>query len=163
MKWIRQYRLSSALDAGKPSSPSQQASVDSPELEEFARAMGKLDERLKAEKPGAESPPFLHNAIMARVRASEQQSYSNGALWRWWAAPAGAALLIACFLGLVYFARQAAHTLPAPKPQQEVAAVPGKVLSPLSTEMDKLQLDLERTARFLVASVPEMDDLKPEF
>ncbi len=159
MKWIRQYRLSSALDEGKVPSASDRSPTEMSEMEEFAAAMGKLDKRLKAEDPRPEFPPFLHSAIMARVRASKQESHSNGALWRWWAAPAGATLLIACFLGLVYFARQAAHTLPVPKPQQEVVAVPGKVLSPLSTEMEKLQGDLERTARFLVASVPEIDDL----
>ncbi len=128
-------------------------------MEGFAAAMCKLDKRLKVEEPRPEFPPFLHSAIMDRVRASKEESVSTALLWRWWAAPAGATLLVTCFLGLLFLARESARTLPAPKPQQEVAAVPGKVLSPLSTEMEKLQGDLERTARFLVASVPEIDDL----
>jgi hypothetical protein len=158
MKWFAKFKISSALDDGRPTADLSALAGPNAELHDFAGALLEVDRRLRAERPAGEAPPFLHGSIMAAVAGATAPAAHRQPRSLWWRTVGVAAVLVACcflagkhFMGLV---RSPASS--GPNLQQQVAALPATVLSPLSTELEKLNLDLEQTTSFLLASVPQL-------
>jgi hypothetical protein len=62
-----------------------------------------------------------------------------------------------CLLAGIFFLAPRPETKnPARNLKQELVALPDTVISPLSNELGLLQQDFEKTASFLLASVPEI-------
>ena len=124
-----------------------------------------LDHALKQDVPEAEAPAFLHSSIMAAVRRAERSAAEPRglALLRWARVPA---FVLVALLGLWWALRSPVQ--PAQPDTQSLAAattalevsgemaraVPTAVVAPLSEELERLNLDLNNTARFLLASLP---------
>ncbi|HEY5911851.1 MAG TPA: hypothetical protein VJA21_14710 [Verrucomicrobiae bacterium] len=150
----QQYRMSAALDNDK-TQPDPRTISGGEEGRAFARSLATLDQQLKNARSDAPAPPFLHESIMAKVRRqAEAPATRPGVLLGWWAAPACAAALVVCFFLAMHFARRPALRAPVSRPQEELAALPDTVLSPLSDELEHLQRDLRTTTDFLLASLP---------
>ncbi len=165
---IKQFRLSTALeDRHQPAEPGE---LDQ-EAAAFAHDLAELDRQLKSARPGLSLPAGLHDAIMARVRESQRpEAFIKNAAppralgrelfsrclegIRPWAAPAFTAVLVLSFFAAVHLWRPQRAAPAAAKPQRDLAVLPGKVLSPLSAELENLDRDLKNTADFLLASVP---------
>jgi hypothetical protein len=127
--------------------------------------MAALDAALKGSAPRVDAPESLHRSIMQAVRAANRRAeaprHSN--VLRWLPAPVLAAILL---LGLVWAMHsrvqkpvQNAPTLVAAATavhlgDDMVRAMPAAVVAPLSNELDRLNRDLDNTARFLLASFP---------
>ena len=62
--WLAKFRISAALDAGKPWPEPLKIAAD-PELERFARRTEALGRALRSVPPAA---PLLHDSIMRAVR-----------------------------------------------------------------------------------------------
>lgn len=117
-----------------------------------------LNRKLRGGPPPVEPPPSLHGGIMAAIRASETVPTRNQARGYGWAvAGALVVLLIAGLWGATHLV--VSRLTPSPfsfssKLDQQVAALPAAALSPLSAEWRSLNLDMEKTADFLLSSIP---------
>jgi len=124
-----------------------------------------LDHALKASVPKVQAPPALHGEIMRAVRATEQSAAvpQGVSLLRWWPAP----VLVAAALFVVWQAQRTPVRLPAQDAQSLAEATsalemggemarsaPSAVVALLSDELDRLNRDLDKTAQFLLASLP---------
>ncbi len=166
---IRQFRLSCALDGGQSSANLKARDRND---EQFIRDLAGVEQQLKSRQPRLAAPAELHDAIMDKVRSTEQARIEPSAaperdkgalgsviaaLQRYcsmWLAPASAAGLVAVLLLAVHFLRHE-PALPVPeKPARDLSNLPTTVLSPLSTELENLNRDLQNTTDFLLASVP---------
>jgi hypothetical protein len=164
--WIARLRISAALDADQPpaawSRHSTSSSVEGcgPEQEMIA-----LDRALRETAPRAEAPASLHHSIMQAVRSASRPAPAQRqpTVLRWLPAPVFAALVFAVALWALH------SPVPTPVPEaqplaaattalqlgnQVVQTMPSAVVSPLSDELDRLNRDLDKTAQFLLASLP---------
>jgi hypothetical protein len=165
--WFTKYRICKSIDENKPFSVAMQQEIArNVELRCFEEELTALDRRLK-EIPTKPSPePGLHDSIMVAVRAAKRASSSSAPrlnLVRWLPAPALAALAIAGFWWMQHQAQ-----LPPPHPLELSAALsttfdlgdemahsmPSLIVAPLSDEIQHINEDVERTAEFLLASLP---------
>jgi len=155
--WIEKFKISAALDqppAGESKAPASGTKAPA----EFAEQMTALDRALRSGPPAPVPYPGLHESIMAAVRDCRAEvGPARAAGWRWGLAGALTCLLMLGGWGAWH--RVASRLAPAPfrnaaSVEEQVAALPAKVLSPLSQEWQALNLDLEKTAEFLLASVP---------
>jgi hypothetical protein len=124
-----------------------------------------LDRGLRQTAPRAQAPASLHRAIMQAVRAASGPAPARRepSLLRWLPAPAiGLVTLLAAWWALhspVGPPAQSARSLAAATTalqmgDQMVRAMPSAVVAPLSDELERLTLDLDKTAQFLLASLP---------
>jgi len=110
--WLTKFRISTALDAGKPlpASLRQKISAD-PELERFVQRAEALGQPLR--RPPAANPS-LHDAIMRAVRASAQRGQPRHApMLSWLAASATVATLAVVCLWMA-LPRPASQDMPSP-------------------------------------------------
>jgi hypothetical protein len=158
--WLAKFRISAALDAGKPLPESLRRSVASdPELERFTRRTEALGRALR--RPAAANPA-LHDSIMRAVRAAARQEQPLRAPWAaWWAVPASiAALVVICFW--FGFHRQAPPGGPSldgavmvlEMSEKMPNAMPSFMMAPLSDEWARVDHDLQNTTQVLLASFP---------
>ena len=164
--WIAKLRISAALDADEqPSARLSRWPGASAELRAIEQEMVALDRALTETAPKAEAPVGLHGSIMQSVRAAQRPTTAprQPNLLRWLPAPALALiLLVAAFLAMHRPARTAeqdAQSLTAATSalhfgNQMVQTMPSAMVAPLSDELNRLNLDLDKTAQFLLASLP---------
>jgi hypothetical protein len=162
--WLTQFRISVALDAGKPLPPSlRKALATNPELRRFEARTRALEHALTQTKPEVDSPPFLHRCIMRSVQAAAEPAAARPRfqLLRWLATPAVAVMFA---LGL-WVALKPTPPVPNPAPLAAVSTtlelgntmpqtLPPALVAPLSEELSRLNQDLTNTAQFLLASLP---------
>jgi hypothetical protein len=164
--WIAKLRISMALDADQPPSawlrhkPSASA-----ELRGIEQEMMALDRALKETAPRAEAPASLHQSIMQAVRAANRPAAAprQTSMLRWVPVPVFAVMLV---LGVLWVLQSpvrppaqtaqplAAATTALHLGDQMVRTVPTAVVAPLSDELERLNRDLDKTAQFLLASLP---------
>jgi len=167
--WLLKFRLSSAVDAGKPIPEAlRKKAVASPEAARFLATTLALGDTLKRRPATSEIPATLHWAIMRSVRAESQPTAPKP---RWgvgaWLAAAGAAASLALLLAAPWHKTPtlALRNQPVPPPAPATLSAPTvsefmaqtvtrSVVSPLAEEFDRLGQDLDRTERFLLASLP---------
>jgi hypothetical protein len=158
--WFSKWRISSALDAGKPFPESLRRKIAAdPELERFAKQTETMGKTLRNFPV---SGPDFHGSIMSAVRASARREEPRRSPALSWLAVSGAlaALAIVFFYLTVY--------RPKADSRQEALAGPVKVLewgetvpasmptliSPLSNEWARMDRDLQSTKQVLLASLP---------
>jgi hypothetical protein len=158
--WLAKFRISAALDAGKPLPASlRRAIAADPDLERFARRTQSFGQSLRSPPP---AEPALHDSIMRAVRVAARQEQPRRASWaKWVAAPASiAALAMVCFW--ISFHR------PAPAGGQSMDGavmvlemsekmphtMPSLVMAPLDDEWARVNRDLQNTKEILLASFP---------
>jgi len=162
--WIARLRISAALDADQqPSAWLRRRPGALSELCGIEQEMMALDRALKESAPKAEAPASLHRSIMQAVRVASRPAAEQRqpAVLRWVPVP-----VIAVVLLLVgWWALQSPVRPPAQTPlaaatsalqlgDQVVRAMPSAMVAPLSDELERLNRDLDRTAQFLLASLP---------
>jgi hypothetical protein len=136
---------------------------------------GNSDEALKSalrdSAPRPEFPPDLHDSIMNAVHATRAESNSvsvsemfQSFLRSRWIPVTGCAGLVLLAVWLTIHNRPAA-TPQSPQPLSEISdafatsqelvdSLPSVAVGPLSDELDKVNRDLDRTAEFLIATLP---------
>ncbi len=138
---------------------------------EFRNADEALESALRDSAPRSEFPPELHDSIMNAVhtahRAESTQVSDIGMLQRFiksWVPVAGFAGLV--LLGvLLSIHNHPVATIQNPQPLAEMSkafattrefvdSLPSVAVGPLSDELDKVNRDLDRTAEFLIATLP---------
>ncbi|HTA31589.1 MAG TPA: hypothetical protein VK731_13940 [Candidatus Cybelea sp.] len=158
--WLTKFRISAAMDAGKPLSESlRQEMAADPELERFARRTEALGRALRSVPPAA---PSQHDSIMRAVRAAARRDK----LARWfspsWLAVSAtvAALAVMCCWIIIH------RPMPANRQSLDGAAMvlelseqmpdtmPKMVMAPLSNEWARVDRDLRDTTQVLLASFP---------
>lgn len=167
--WLSKFRISNAVDCGKPLPPGlQQKVAQSQELSQFQAAVAVTDRSLKQEKPAIKAPTSLHQSILRAVRVAQPRTepVRAPALLRWWPAPA---LTVLVALGLwSAFHKTAAPVAPGAAEAQPLAGaatvlevgdriargIPVQAVAPMTEELNRLNRDLESTAQFLLANVP---------
>ena len=167
--WLLKFRISAALDAGKKLPPGLMRRIHrSPEADRFAETAQALETALKDNPADRRPPSGLHQAIMRSVRAAQRPMAPQATLvwdrWLWAAGALACGVLLATVLWRHSPAPhrrqlapiQAAAIPPsAPDLTDLVARVaPAAVVSPLEQEFRNLGLDLDRTERFILASLP---------
>ena len=165
--WFAKIRISAALDGGRrPAAWSRRETDLSDELRGFGQEMAALDRALKQTAPRPHAPPSLHGSIMRAVQAVERPAANARhelAFLRWLPVPVAALLA----LMVVWHAARGPARVPVQDAQplavattalqvsgEMARAVPSAVVSPLADELKKLNLDLDNTAQFLLASLP---------
>lgn len=137
------------------------------ELRRFEQGAIELDRALKESLPAPSVPRALHSSIMHAVRhTGVPRAARPFAVRERFAAPALAGLVLLAFCWSLY---RPLHPpiAPSAQPQPLVAAstdielstdlaraIPAAVLSPLSDELERLNLDLDNAEQFLLASLP---------
>jgi hypothetical protein len=165
-RWFMKARISAALDAGgKPSADLRQAISGSDELQGFEEEMTSLDRALKQTVLRPNVPPALHRSIMQAVQTAGHPTRKVRQLpfLRWAPVPA---LTVLVLLAIWWMARGPARPPVRNTQSLEAAtaaldlggkmahAVPSAVVMPLANELERLNRDLDNTARFLLASLP---------
>ena len=164
--WIAKLRISMALDADQPSSAwLRRRPSASAELRGIEQEMLALDRALKEAAPRAEAPGSLHQSIMQAVRAANRPAAAprQPSMLRWVPVPVFAVMLV---LGVLWVLQSpvrppaqtaqplAAATTALNLGNQMVRTMPSAVVAPLSDELERLNRDLDKTAQFLLASLP---------
>jgi len=158
--WLSKWRISTALDAGKPLPESLRRKIAAdPELERFTKRTQALVQTLRKLPP---SGPPLHDSIMRAVRDAARSKQSRRAPVLSWLAASGvvAALAAAC-LYVTYFRAKlpGKQALDGPVLVLEMSenmqtSMPSLVMSPLSNEWALVDHDLQDTKQVLLASLP---------
>ena len=163
--WIAKLRISMALDADQPSSARRHRKPSaSAELRGMEQEMMALDRALKETAPRAEAPASLHQSIMQAVRAANRPAAAprQPSVLRWVPVPVFAVMVV---LGVVWMLQSPVRTVQTGQPlaaattalqlgNQMVRTMPTAVVAPLSDEWERLNRDLDKTAQFLLASLP---------
>jgi hypothetical protein len=127
-----------------------------------------VEDALRAGRPETRMPPGLHDAIMNEVRFGGRRaprSSVNGHLFfllRWISVPALAAIALATFWFLHGNSNRRDLQPGSPLAMGSVLILgdaatrtfPPAVISPLTEELQRVNLDFEKTARHLLASLP---------
>ena len=164
--WIARLRISAALDADQPPSAWLRRRLNaSGEPCGIEQEMMALDRALKETAPRAEAPASLHRSIMQAVRAANcpaaAQRQPN--VLRWVPVPVFAAMVLLLVLWVLQSPVRtpvrnaqplAAATSALKLGDQMVRSMPSAMVAPLSDELDRLNRDLDKTAQFLLASLP---------
>jgi hypothetical protein len=167
--WFTKIRISAALDSGTQLSPGlRQRIAQSDELRKFEEQMLSLDGALKSAQSRNDPPPWLHGWIMRSVRKDAIPKQAP----HWpvrvaWASGAVAVLALALLCWTIYSSRRpqlqrqeadsgsfeaASSALRLGNDMAQIA--PMAMVAPLSNELDHLNKDLNKTADFLLASLP---------
>jgi hypothetical protein len=158
--WLSKWRISAALDAGKPWPESLRRKIAAdPDLERFAKRTQVLGETLRSLPPSA---PPLHDSIMRAVRASARAEQSRRVPRLSWLAASGtvAALAVVCvYLIFIHMKPPARQALDGPALVLEMSEhmssnMTSYVMSPLSDEWARVDHDLQDTKQVLLASLP---------
>ncbi len=167
--WFSKFRISAAIDSGKPLSESLRGKIArSAELRHFAANARACHDLLAQSPPAVEPPPFLHGSIMGALRAAPP---SPAPVRRPVMALRFAAVLLlaAALSGAVWLGRRPAaprSVVTAREPSLAAAAavlemtgempraIPAQIVAPLSNEWTRLDLDLKNAGQFLLASLP---------
>ena len=169
--WFAKLRISAAVDAGWPLSPTLRATIArSEELRRFEETAAGLGYALRNSAPQREAPPELHRSIMRAVRAANRAETPRHPLLalRWLAAPTLAVLVL---MGGLWWARNRSAAPPTVvsaelAPPWSVAAAaleqgrelartaPAVALAPLAEELARTDRDVRSAAQFLLASLP---------
>ena len=168
--WLTKFRISNTLDTGKPWPPAvQRAVAQSEELRHFAENAAALHQALKNSQPEPTVSASLHTSIMRAVRTAESSPvFSWQDSWpRLIAAPTLALLVLLGVAAAIHFSRppgagsghSESSSLAAASSALDlggklVREMPDAALSPLSEEMQRLNLDLASAQKFLLASLP---------
>jgi len=163
------FRISNALNKSEVLSAGLQGQIErSPEGQHTTASYQELNRRLKREKPSFGAPPSLHASIM-RELCSTQTGRRESA---WppvprWVLASGFALIALVFFGVLapnYFSQaplddaQKASLASAGSVLQLgnsiVTEAPVVLISPISEEIQRLDLDLGATQKFILATLP---------
>jgi hypothetical protein len=158
--WLAKFRISAALDAGKPMSESLRQKVTAdPELERFARRAEVLGQALR-NAPLVEASQ--HDSIMRAVRATARREQPRRAPALSWlaASVAVAALTLVCLW--TAFHRPAKPARPSldgavmvlEMSERMPGTMPKMMMAPLSDEWARVDRDLQDTTQVLLASFP---------
>jgi hypothetical protein len=158
--WFSKFRISAAFDSGNPL-PSwlcRRLSA-SEELRSFAKQVSELDSALR-EPASNEIPVTLHASIMGAVRASNRAAKAPRPMTglRWLPVPV-TAVLVLCAVCWLWLPNSSSRALPSlaevfQTGGQMTDLLPSQLVDPLNEEWERVNLDLENTTRFLLASVP---------
>jgi hypothetical protein len=164
--WIARLRTSLALDADQPTSAWLRRWLSaSAEVRGMEQEMMALDRALKETAPKTEAPASLHSSIMQAVRAANRPAAAPRpmAVLRWVPVPVFAVVLVLVALWVLQSPVRppvqtaqplAAATTALHLGDQVVRTIPSAVVAPLSDELQRLNRDLDKTAQFLLASLP---------
>ena len=163
------FRISNALNKSEALPGGLQRQIErSPSAQRTAASYQELNRRLKREELNFSSPPSLHTSIMSKLYSARAEPRVAA----WWPMPRwvpvfGFALIVLVFFGLLavkYF-----HQAPPGDAQTASLASAGSVLqlgnsivteapvaaiSPISEEIQRLDLDLAATQQFILATIP---------
>jgi len=168
-KWLAKVRISAALDSGEPLPTGLRERITrSDELRAFEEQTASLHGALRKAQPQKDPPPWLHGWIMRGVRQSaiprKQPAWPARLAW---VGGAAVALSLTLLCWTIFTSRR-----PQPAEQNADAAsleaaagalqlgndmahvAPVTLVAPLSNEMVQLNNDLNKTAEFLMASLP---------
>ena len=166
--WIRKFRLSAALDRSpspghRSSRPPDLAAVPislQPAAEEIASAHALL----QAHSQGATGRPvYFHGSIMHAVRAAARAAGRAALARRKWTPAFALAVLVAAGLLWATLHDPPPQTAPGPLESASAAltfahdlanAAPATIARPMSDEWERVNRDIERTAEFLLSSLP---------
>lgn len=167
--WFVKLRLSFARDAAKPLAATLRKQLEtSEELRRFAEASETLERRLRNPVGRPEPPASLHDSIMRAVQAVEPREAlipeRTRRIPRWLPAPAFA-LLVLLLLGVWWSTSETSTPMAQPNLFASAASaldaapqvtrdIPAQALSPLTEEWEHLDRDLNKTADFLITSIP---------
>ena len=168
--WFAQFRISNAVDSGKPLLKSLRRKLAwSNELRQFQENATSLSQRLAQRPPSPEPPACLHGSIMRAINAAKREPARHCERFSpyWLTASATTAVLVMIIWWFSSAPKRDPGALATSKaPSLEAAgevlgmsdgfarAVPVAVMAPLSDELDRLGRDFENAAQFLLASVP---------
>jgi hypothetical protein len=164
--WMAKLRISMALDSDQPPAAWMRRKPSaSAELRGIEEEMVALDRGLKETAPRAEAPASLHQSIMQAVRAANRPVAAprQPSVLRWVPVPVFAVLLVLVVVWVLQSPVRppvqtaqplAAATTALHLGNQVVRTMPTAVVAPLSDELDRLNRDLDKTAQFLLASLP---------
>jgi hypothetical protein len=158
--WLAKFRISTAMDAGKPLPESLRQKIASdPELERFARRTEALGRALRTVPP---TESGLHDSIMRSVRSAARREQPRSAPTLSWlaASVAVAVLTISCIWGA--FRRQTppnqqslnGAVMVLEMSEQMPNTMPKVVMGPLSDEWARVDQDVQDTTHVLLASFP---------
>ena len=168
--WLTKFKISNALDDRKPLSPAiQRAMAQSEDLRGFAEKSVALDQALKNSRPAPEASASLHASILRAVRAAEPTPVFSWQIF-WPRLIPVSALAVLVFIGVFAANNFSRHpdagskhvessSMAAASSALELGGtlmreMPDAALSPLSEEMQRLNLDLASAQKFLLASLP---------
>lgn len=167
--WLTRFRINAARDEGRPLPESLRQKINrSAELREFKESDDALERALRSARPDPAAPPFLAGSIMRAVRQCgkpAERTPSCIAMWRNWSL-AVVGVLAVVLSGFWWMGRRpvvppapAAGNLALPASALELGdtvtrTLPLATVAPLNDELDRVNLDLTNTARFLLANVP---------
>jgi hypothetical protein len=158
--WLAKFRISAAMDAGKPLPESlRQKIAADPELERFTRRTEDLGRTLRSVPP-AESG--LHDSIMRSVRNAARREQLSRSLAPSWlsAAAAVAALAIVCIWATLHRSTPPGREsldgafMVLEMSEQMPNTMPKMVMGPLSDEWARVDHDVQDTTQVLLASFP---------
>jgi hypothetical protein len=138
----------------------------------FPNSNDALESALRGSAPKLEFPPELHDSIMYAVHATDRTERTKvsamGLLQRlikvgWFPISGFAGLVLFAVLLLIH--NRPVATTHDPQPLAEISkafttgqefvdALPSVTVGPLSDELEKVNRDLDRTAEFLIATLP---------
>jgi hypothetical protein len=159
--WFAKFRISTAFDSGRPLPRWVRRRLSgSEELRSFAMQMSELESALQEGRP-VHTPNTLHGSIMRAVRGVQRArgvAPRAGNWVRWLPVPA-MTVVVLCVLW--WFWTPTSPNRPFPSLAQALDAgatltetLPAQLVDPLNEEWQRVNLDLEDTRRFLLASVP---------
>ena len=158
--WFAKFRISAAFDSGRPLPRWLRHRLsNSEELRSFSGKVSRLEQVLR--RPVANETPYgLHASIMGAMRASNPDGIAACRLnWlRWIPAPA---LAVCVMFAVWWFAHPHASDRGLPslaeafQTGEEITDdLSSQLVDPLKEELQRVNLDLEDTTRFLLATVP---------
>ena len=159
--WVAKFRISVAIDSGRPLPHWLRRRLSgSEELRSFARQMSELDSALQMGRP-ARAPIPLHGSIMRAVRRVEypRSPVPRRVNWvRWLPVPAVAVVAL-CAAWWLWYPQSSNRALPSFSQAFDAAetiteTLPAQLVDPLDQEWQLVNLDVEDTTRFLLASLP---------
>jgi hypothetical protein len=158
--WLAKFRISAALDAGKPLPESLRRKIAAdPELERFARRTEALGRALRSVPL---PDPSLHDSIMRSVRNAARREQPRRSLAPSWlpAAAAAAALTIACVWATFHRPTPPSResldgaVMVFEESEQMLNTMPKMVMAPMYDEWARVDQDVQDTTHVLLASFP---------
>ena len=156
--WLTKFKISAALDGGKPlSNRLRKVIANTEELHRFEQSALNLESALRASRPAAEAPTFIHDSIMRAVEAASYHAPTPRRISLPWLTAPGAAILLLGGWWLLHRPLPGpSHAIANSQPLAVVAtaleagnemtrSLPVAVVTPLSEELDRVSLDLDHT------------------
>ncbi len=130
-------------------------------MNEDPRSTAIIEHELRTTVPRPQPPAGLADRISRSIRFAPQPAHiaTSWSLWRWLPAPAFALIIVLAVWGLQV------HRTPSPAASDLARArealtfgqtpnLPLSVVAPLESEWNNVNQDLDKTAEFLLASLP---------